>query len=375
MRTFITLALASAVFAGNFEPLPYQHALGGAEEDRILETSPGVRKSYTFEEMLGLKRDGVSFMDVTDFPLEFGALTIDDSVQFPDKVYYKDFIQELSGNLSKVELEGKLTKLTSFFTRYCKSETGKESSLWLRDQVAGIVEGSGHEIDVELVDHDWPQKSLIARFPGTKNPDDIVVVGAHQDSINLLLPNILPAPGADDDGSGTVTTLEVFRVLAESGFEPENTVEFHWYSAEEVGLWGSQDIFKRYSEEGRIVKAMLQQDMTGYSAGNYDAYGHDALTVITDFVDTGLSDYVKLIIDNFCAIPYIESTCGYACSDHASAAKYGYPSAFVIESALDTSDKYIHSVEDKIERLDFDHMLEHAKLTLAYAFELGFVSF
>jgi bacterial leucyl aminopeptidase len=63
--------------------------------------------------------------------------------------------------------------------------------------------------------------------------------------------------------------------------------------------------------------------------------------------------------------------CGYACSDHASASKYGYPSAFVIESDFSYSDPRIHTTEDKIEFLSFDHMLQHAKLTLAFAFEAG----
>jgi leucyl aminopeptidase len=61
----------------------------------------------------------------------------------------------------------------------------------------------------------------------------------------------------------------------------------------------------------------------------------------------------------------------YACSDHASASKAGYPSAFVIESSFeDTSDR-IHTTEDKLKYLSFDHMVQHAKLTLGLAFELG----
>ena len=61
--------------------------------------------------------------------------------------------------------------------------------------------------------------------------------------------------------------------------------------------------------------------------------------------------------------------CGYACSDHASARKYGFPSAFVIESAFEYSVQKIHSIDDKIEYLSFDHMLQHAKLTLGFAYE------
>jgi leucyl aminopeptidase len=67
--------------------------------------------------------------------------------------------------------------------------------------------------------------------------------------------------------------------------------------------------------------------------------------------------------------------CGYACSDHASASRYGYPSAFVIESDFDNSDQKIHTTEDKIQYLSFDHMLEHAKMTLGLAYELAYADF
>lgn len=59
----------------------------------------------------------------------------------------------------------------------------------------------------------------------------------------------------------------------------------------------------------------------------------------------------------------------------ASASKAGYPSAFVIESEFKYSDKRIHTTADTIDKLDFDHMLQHAKLTLGTAYELAFANF
>jgi leucyl aminopeptidase len=70
----------------------------------------------------------------------------------------------------------------------------------------------------------------------------------------------------------------------------------------------------------------------------------------------------------------VETKCGYACSDHASASRYGYPSAFVIESEFQLSDKKIHSTEDLVKYLSFDHMLQHAKMSLAFAYELAYAS-
>lgn len=89
--------------------------------------------------------------------------------------------------------------------------------------------------------------------------------------------------------------------------------------------------------------------------------------VITDFVDSKLTDFIKKIVVEYCSIPYVDTKCGYACSDHASASKAGYPSAFVIESAFEYSNKHIHNTDDTIKHLSFDHMLEHARMTLAFA--------
>ena len=191
-------------------------------------------------------------------------------------------------------------------------------------------------IELKPFKHTWEQSSTIAKIPG--KTEKTVVIGAHQDSINLFLPSILAAPGADDDGSGTVTILEAFRVLvthlAKTGEQLENTVEFHWYSAEELGLWGSQAIFSAYEKQGREVVAMLQQDMTGFVKKTLDAGKPESVGVITDFVDPALTEFIKQVITEYCDIPYVLTECGYACSDHASASKAGYPSAFVIESAF-----------------------------------------
>ena len=120
---------------------------------------------------------------------------------------------------------------------------------------------------------------------------------------------------------------------------------------------------------------MLQQDMTGYIAGTLAAGKPEAVGVITDFVDPGLTTFIKQVITAYCDIPYVETKCGYACSDHASASKAGYPSAFVIESEFGDSDKRIHTMEDKLELLDFGHMRQHAKLTLGLAYELARAEF
>lgn len=190
---------------------------------------------------------------------------------------------------------------TAFYTRYYKSSTGVASAKWLYDQVQSTINSSGADkygATVRMFDHEWGQPSIIASIPGRSNKT--IVIGAHQDSINLFFPALLAAPGADDDGSGTVTILEALRVLLTSKNIVEgkaaNTIEFHWYSAEEGGLLGSQAIFAEYNRQGRDIKAMFQQDMTGYVTKTLQAGQPESVGVITDFVDAGLTEFIKELI-------------------------------------------------------------------------------
>ncbi|KAH6692404.1 leucyl aminopeptidase [Plectosphaerella plurivora] len=353
-----------------------------AEEQKyLIELAPGKTQWVTEDEKWELRRNGESFFDITDTQ-DLGSLRagIQRKSVFPDKCTKQDVVKPLLKDLSKKNIERRLEKFTSFHTRYYKSDYGRQSSEWLLSEINSIIKDAGadeHGVHAEHFKHSWQQSSIIARIPGKSN--STVVIGAHQDSINLFLPSILAAPGADDDGSGSMTILEVFRVLLSikdviKG-KADNTIEFHWYSAEEGGLLGSQAIFQQYERDDRDIKAMLQQDMTGFVQRTIDAGKPESVGVITDFVDTGLTDFIKKVIVEYCDIPYVETKCGYACSDHASASKAGYPSAFVIESAFENSDNHIHSTDDLIKYLSFDHMLQHAKMTLGLVYELGSTDF
>jgi bacterial leucyl aminopeptidase len=249
----------------------------------------------------------VNFLDITEehksgtYPKFFTS----NAVQYPTKMAQVDKVKALASSLSKDHMRKNLEHFTSFHTRYYKSESGVESAKWLYSQVQDVLSKSGaanHGATVEKFAHPWGQFSIIARIPGQSNRT--VVLGAHQDSINLYLPSFLAAPGADDDGSGTVTILEVLRTLLLSedvtSGNAANTIEFHWYSAEEGGLLGSQAVFSSYKKHDRDIKAMLQQDMTGYVQGTLDAGHEESVGVIVDYVDKGLTKFIKNIITEVC---------------------------------------------------------------------------
>ncbi|OAP60291.1 hypothetical protein AYL99_05293 [Fonsecaea erecta] len=375
--------VARSVDAQSQQALTPQDGRPSSQDRYLIELSPGETRWVVEEEKWELMRNGVKFMDITEtgdtYPEAVESKTAANAIVYPSKPAYKHEVKALMETLDKDNMRKHLEGLTAFHTRYYRSQYGIDAAMWLHDQIEEVIDASGafnYSASLNLFPHTWGQPSIIARFPGRTN--HTIVIGAHLDSVNMFFP-YLRAPGADDDGSGTVTILEALTALLKSekivNGSSENTIEFHWYSAEEGGLLGSQAIFKSYNEEAKDVKAMIQQDMTGYIAQTLANGKPESVGVITDFVDPALTTFVESIITAYCDIPYTLTRCGYACSDHASASKYGYPSAFVIESDFEYSDKKIHTTDDVIKYLSFDHMLQHAKMTLGFAYEAAMAKF
>jgi hypothetical protein len=98
--------------------------------------------------------------------------------------------------------------------------------------------------------------NVIARIPGTTNPELIYVVSSHFDSV-------AGGPGADDDTSGSAALLEAARVLA--GKPQAATIELAFFTGEEGGLLGSREYVRRaVADKDRIVGA-LNNDMIGWA--------------------------------------------------------------------------------------------------------------
>ncbi|KAI1417876.1 Zn-dependent exopeptidase [Hypoxylon sp. FL1857] len=335
-----------------------------------IELGPGETRVVTEEEKWALKNEGKSFIDITNHPNLASSSVKSASnvaaVAYPSAMTQEDTVNGLIAKLNKTYVQEELTTFSEFFNRYYQSTYGKQASDWLLSEVQGVISESGAEnASAKPFTHSWTQNSIIATIPGQST--DKIIVGAHLDSINGRNRSGR-APGADDDGSGSITILEALRVLLSdpkiAAGEGANTLEFHWYSGEEAGLLGSEDIFDSYSSSNVVVKAMLQQDMTGY--------GNNPMGVITDRVDSGLTAFVRKVIDAYATIGWVDTQCGYGCSDHSSATAAGYPSSFVIEADMDLTSPYIHTDGDTLDRVNYDHILEHVKLVVGYAYELTF---
>ncbi|KAJ3790541.1 peptidase [Lentinula aff. detonsa] len=384
MKLSIVLSLASLAFTAppsldKFEqqPLTVQDGFDlDLNAQRLIQLAEGQASEWVTEgRKIELKALGLKFFDITD------NQDLGNGIQSPARVKSSfpppNATEKVIPILKTLSTQGpkeNLEKFTSFRTRYYRSDTGRASQKWLLSRISEITAKTASASLQKLITfrefkHSWGQNSVIVRIQGSSTTDDgIVIVGAHQDSTNLW--PFLPAPGADDDGSGSVTILESYRALLAADYRPVRTIEFHWYSAEEGGLLGSQAVAQDYAANSVNVIAMSQFDMTAWvKRGTREEAG-----IIIDYVDPDLTNFNMQLVDLYMDIPFVQTQCGYACSDHASWRKAGYPSTFTIESSFENSNKNIHSVNDRIdvsEEFSFEHMLEFSKLAVAFAVELG----
>ncbi|ORX66417.1 Zn-dependent exopeptidase [Linderina pennispora] len=361
--------VALGLFAGSVLA-ERQHLL--YESQRLIKVSEGAKPRWvSIDDILVLRRTGVKFVDITDVQELYepksdfsGASYIS---KLPDSLAHGSEVKKATADLTTQLYGDVLTPFTAFHNRYYDSENGRKSSEWLQGQVSALVEASKANVTVRAFPHRFPQSSIIARVEGTgANADETVVLSAHQDSVNQWIPWFGRANGADDDGSGTVTILEAFRVLLKRGFAPSRSVEFHWYAGEEGGLLGSQDIALSYQKAKRKVVANLHFDMTGFWRGS------EVIGLVSDRTDAETRKLTKLLAETYTKFKTQEFACGYGCSDHASWNKAGYRSAMAFESAELEANTNVHSPRDTVETLDFDHMLEFSKLAVAFAYEVGY---
>ena len=106
--------------------------------------------------------------------------------------------------------------------------------------------------------------NVLAELPG-KNNDNVVMAGAHLDSVAA-------GPGINDNGSGAAALIEVAENLAK--VRPQNTLRFAWWGAEEASLVGSTYYVANLSEaEGERIALYLNFDMIG--SPNYVFFIYD----------------------------------------------------------------------------------------------------
>ncbi|MEV2272093.1 M28 family peptidase [Nonomuraea africana] len=110
--------------------------------------------------------------------------------------------------------------------------------------------------------------NVLADWPGG-NPDDVLMVGAHLDSVTA-------GPGINDNGSGSAAILETALEVSRQALRPTKHLRFAWWGAEELGLRGSSFYVTNLATTERAkIKGYLNFDMVGSPNAGYFVYDGD----------------------------------------------------------------------------------------------------
>lgn len=114
-------------------------------------------------------------------------------------------------------------------------------------------------------------KNVLATIPGTVNPARHFVVSGHMDNRNIDgCDPVIFAPGANDDGSGTVTSMEMARVMSAFSNVFESTVILMAVTGEDEGLFGSTAYANWALANGMRIDGMVTNDVVGNITGCVD---------------------------------------------------------------------------------------------------------
>nr|WP_255595616.1 M20/M25/M40 family metallo-hydrolase [Lysobacter sp. BMK333-48F3] len=276
--------------------------------------------------------------------------------------------------VAEANIRGTINHLsTSYPNRYYASTHGRTSATWIKDNWLSLANGRS-DVSAELYTGCTTcstQPSAILTIQGTDLPNEVVVLGAHLDSISSTgSGDAMTAPGADDDASGIATLTEVARIALASGWKPKRTIKFMGYAAEEVGLRGSKAIATDFKNRGVNVVGVLQLDMT-----NYRTSGTPEVRLVSDYSNSALQQFLRDLHSTYLGGTLGSYTCGYGCSDHASWTSAGFPAAIYFEGGNSSGGYFssIHTPNDKLSNMgnSATNSVPFAKLGLAFLGELG----
>lgn len=286
----------------------------------------------------------------------------------PVEIDYDEEIQDSVDLVDQENLRANVEWLSSFNSRCHSSPTANDHAHAMADMFEEWAASVDFPVQVELVEHRrTDQYSLRVSVEGSVRPDEIIVLGGHYDSINgAFFCGSRRAPGADDNASGSSNLIEILSILLEHG-QPERTVQFMWYGAEEVGLVGSKEIASDYRSEGKDVIAVMQLDMT-LQPGS----GVGTIAFITDYTSPWLNEVTQELNRLYVNGNVVEDRCGYACSDHASWHRQDYHAVMPFEAGKGDMNSDIHTIRDIIDgESSFEHSAYFARLGVAFALTLG----
>ena len=223
-------------------------------------------------------------------------------------------VREIIDAVSEDRIAATIKKLASFPTRNTLSTQGAEAA---RQWISAELQRYSPRLQVSLehfkvkkfderVFRDVDLYNVVAVLPGMSMPETQVLITGHYDTLNLIpLPgqtpivestdNVAdrpttydwtktdaPAPGANDDASGTATVMELARVM--SRYQFAKTLVFIAFCGEEQGLIGSTLHAAAARKRSQSIEAVLNNDIIGGDTSGNGRIGNGSVSLYSSDV-------------------------------------------------------------------------------------------
>ncbi len=205
-------------------------------------------------------------------------------------------------------------------------------------------------------------RNLIARATNAQGPPRVIVT-AHLDSVNHDAGPDAPAPGADDNGSGSAGVIALADALLAG--DVAGDVLFALFGGEEQGLFGSRAFVDagRHFDRGAVA-AVINMDMIG-SINPPDDPNAARLAVLIEGAEISrrLVDALSAAAAAHTRLAVTTSLQPFA-SDHLPFIEAAMPAVLTIEGE-DSTNRFIHGGDDTLEHIDPVLAMEILKMNLA----------
>ncbi|GLH74510.1 aminopeptidase [Geothrix limicola] len=195
--------------------------------------------------------------------------------------------------------------------------------------------------------------NVVADLPGTDHPEEVVILGAHQDSWDL-------GSGATDNGTGTVVALEVLRALHAANLRPRRTLRVVLFSGEEQDLLGSRAYVARHAADLSKIQAVLIEDsgsgrISGFPDMKVEAWYAPLVAALAPAKSLGATEVPYGIIGG---------------SDQTAFFERGIPAFAPIQDPLDYASHTQHSQVDAFDHVVKEDLVQGAQVMAVTAWGL-----
>jgi len=202
--------------------------------------------------------------------------------------------------------------------------------------------------------------NVIADRSGTgPQPRDLVVVTAHLDSINIAGGPAAPAPGADDNGSGSAGLLAIAAALAEHP-QQWHDLRLILFGGEEQGLFGSRrHVAQLPVTERNRIRTVINMDMIGTLNTPQPGVLLEGAPVSQSVIDS-----LATAAAEFTALAVATSLSPFN-SDHVPFIDAGIPAVLTIEGSDGVNDN-IHSAADTLDKINLELAVQILRMNVGY---------